>query len=114
MEDKNIIYPDDMLEELSLEAEIFSEVDENVGVALFSEEDGDTINLRIYQLLFDDVDSPKEVYYPIQELAAFNFASKEQMTEFIKNLPKLSGLDMLMLLNPLENLISEVNKGMEH
>ncbi len=43
----------------------------------------------------------EDAFFPVQELASFSFGTKGEMKNFVKRLPEMSGLEMLLLLNPL-------------
>lgn len=75
----------------------FPDSNEQIGIAALSERDGSNHILRIYQLVYNE----EELFEPIQELAAFSFLDREELTSFLERLPSISGLEMLMLLNPL-------------
>lgn len=54
--------------------------------------------MRIYQLMLN-YDST--AFEPIQEMASFAFQSQNDFNDFLERLPNLTGLEMLMLLNPV-------------
>ncbi|WP_087974176.1 hypothetical protein [Oceanobacillus rekensis] len=93
----NIFFPDELLEKMKLETTIFSPENEFFAVAALSEEVGPTLVLHLYQLVIDEDGG----YQAVQELAAFSFQSRLNLEEFLGRLPEISGLEMLMLLNPL-------------
>lgn len=99
-QDKNVIFPNEMLEEMQLEGTVFPTIESPFGIAMFSEVEENNHVLRVYQLLFE---SEQNSYVPIQELAAFQFPDRETMMEFKERLPHLNGIEMLMILNPLES-----------
>ena len=105
-EDKKVLYPNQLLEEMRVEGTIFPENASQFGVATLSHQDGSAHVLRIYQLLFNDYE---EAYEPVQELAALRFESRKELVDFHNDLPHLNGLEMLMLLNPLNKDNSETN-----
>jgi len=102
--DKKVVYPNKMLEDLRVEGTIFPENASELGVATLSHEVGSAHVLRVYQLLFN---KDEGAYEPVQELAAFSFKDRYELVEFLKDLPNLNGLEMLMLLNPLNDKPSE-------
>lgn len=97
-QDKKVVYPNELLENMRAEGTIFPDNATDVGVATLSHQDGENHILRIYQLLFNHEES---TYEPVQELAAFNFMSRNELVRFLDDLPHFNGLEMLMLLNPL-------------
>ena len=96
--ERRVIFPDELLEKKQIETTIFTPSNENVGVVALSEEENFLLTLRLYQLtrLEDNLD-----YHPVQELAAFSFQNRQDLDNFLERLPDLTGLEMLMLLNPL-------------
>jgi hypothetical protein len=90
-------FQDERLEKMHLETTIFSPENDNFAVAALSEEVGPTLILHLYQLVVDEDGG----YQPVQELAAFSFQNRLDLDDFLDRLPEISGLEMLMLLNPL-------------
>ncbi|MBP1969179.1 hypothetical protein J2Z83_001283 [Virgibacillus natechei] len=95
--DKRVVFPNEMLENRQIETTIFTPANDVYGVAVLSEKAGATIILRLYQLVVD----ADYTYQPVQELTAFSFGSRSELDSFLDRLPEISGLEMLMLLNPL-------------
>ena len=99
MDTRNVSFLNEILENRTIERTIFTTENDRFGISLLSEQEDDvTFALRIYQLLWSEED---DCYIPVQELEAFAFHSREDLVDFIERLPEISGLDMLMLLNPL-------------
>ncbi|GAB3042120.1 hypothetical protein [Virgibacillus ainsalahensis] len=100
--EKTVYFPDELLENRQIETTIFTPLNDLIGVAALSEQEGPTFILRLFQLtVFEG-----ETYEPIQELAAFSFQSREELDSFLERLPDLTGLEMLMLLNPLPGVLN--------
>ncbi len=98
--EKPINFSDDIFNDTSIELTLFSPVSDDVGVIVVSSKENNAHTLRIIQLLYSPQD---ESYSPIQELAAFSFQTYKQLEDFLEKLPNISGIDMLLLLNPLRN-----------
>ncbi|GAB3790406.1 hypothetical protein [Virgibacillus kimchii] len=49
----------------------------------------------------------EDSFFPIQELASFSFSTKGEMKDFVKRLLDMSGLEMLVLLNPLPRTVEK-------
>lgn len=94
---KEVIFPNELLEEMKIESTFFSPVDDNVGIAALSHLENNQHVLRLYHLLRNN----NLKYHPVQELAAFSFVAYEELIDFLKRLPQMSGFEMLLLLNPL-------------
>lgn len=95
--EKMIVLPKE-LESMELETVIsLSLENEEVGIIVLSELENDNHVLRLVHSI--EVDDEK--YDFIQELAAFSFQSRQELNDFVQSLPNLSGLEMLLLLNPL-------------
>src|SRR5699024_1619657 len=105
-QDKKVLYPNKLIEEMRVEGTIFPENASQFGVATLSHQDGSAHVLRIYQLLFNNEEN---AYDLVQELAAFTFQDRIELVSFLEDLPHLNGLEMLMLLNPLD--LKEINSS---
>src|SRR5690625_1198048 len=105
-ENKSVVYPNELLENMRVEGTIFPENASDVGIATLSHEVGSAHILRIYQLLFNN---EADAYDLVQELAAFTFQDRIELVSFLEDLPHLNGLEMLMLLNPLD--LKEINSS---
>ena len=88
-------FDDDTLDHMKVETTIFSPEHPDLGVVVFSEENNGMFIARLLELAQDE-----ESFYPIQDLAAFQFDTQRELKEFVKHLPGMSGLEMLLLLNP--------------
>jgi len=99
MSSRKVVFPNELLVNKQVETTIFTEKNDIFGIAVLSEEGEDsTLILRIYQLMwFDD----EQAYSPVQELEALSFQTREQLDDFVTRLPDITGLEMLMLINPL-------------
>ncbi|GAB3806661.1 hypothetical protein [Virgibacillus kimchii] len=93
---KKVRFDDDMLENMEIETSIFSPVHPELGVAVLSEKKDGMFIVHILELAKDE-----DAFFPIQELASFSFSTKREMKDFVKQLPDMSGLEMLLLLNPM-------------
>ena len=83
-DEKEVIFPNELLEEMNLETTIFSQADDSVGIAAFSELQDNVYILRLYHLLRNQ----NMKYHLVQELAAFSFQTYEALKKFLDNLPK--------------------------
>ena len=94
--EKKVRFDNAMLENMEMETSIFSPVQPELGVTLLSEKRDGMFIIHILELAKDE-----DAFFPIQELASFSFGTKGEMKNFVKRLPDMSGLEMLLLLNPL-------------
>lgn len=90
-----------MLDEMEIEDTFFPTNSNDVGIAVLSDFQDSVHIMRIYQLLLNKDSGSFE---PIQELASFSFATREHFDDFLKMLPNMTGLEILMLLNPLSDI----------
>ena len=97
-DDVKASFPDEILSEMNFEKNIFSTAKTDVMISTFSEWNGSTHVLRVYQLLYNRFN---ETYEFAQELAAFSFEDRSELVDFLNKLPGLNGIEMLMLLNPV-------------
>jgi hypothetical protein len=94
-----IVFPDELLVNAKIETTIFREQNDAFGIAALSEADEDaTYILRVYQLIWED---EERSFTPIQELEAFRFLNRKELDDSLVRLSDMSGLKMLMILNPL-------------
>lgn len=96
---KRVILPDGLLQKFTIEESYFPPHSSLVGACALSEVKGNQHIVRIYQLLFN---RKTDAFMPVQEMAAFSFYSRKELDIFLKKLPHFNGLEMLMLLNPVE------------
>jgi len=95
---KSVLFPSEMLVEMEIEDTFFPTNSKQIGIAVLSHFQESAYIMRIYQLIHNN---ESDSFEPIQELASFSFSSKEHFDDFLKMLPNMTGLEMLMLLNPL-------------
>lgn len=105
-DNRKVMFPNELINDMEFEGTIFPEDSSKIGVANLSHRDGSTHVLRVYQLLYNE---DAEAYEPIQELAAFKFNERNELTDFLNHLPYLNGLEMLILLNPLTTDVNMLN-----
>lgn len=98
MKNDKINFGDETFRDNVIELVLFSPNSDNVGIVLTSIKNENEHILRIIQLLYSVQDNS---YDPIQELASFSFKTYDELKDFIEELPNVSGIDMLLLLNPL-------------
>lgn len=98
---KSVVFPNEMLDEMEIEDTFFPTNSNDIGIAVLSHFQDSVHIMRIYQLLLNNDSGSFE---PIQELASFSFASREGFEELLGMLPNMTGLEMLMLLNPLSDI----------
>lgn len=103
---KAVVFPNELLDEMLIEQTFFPSNSDEVGVAVLSHIENDIHIMRIYQLLFNHETSSFE---PVQEMASFSFQSQGDFNEFLERLPNLTGLEMLMILNPLPSEQTDVH-----
>lgn len=96
--DTFIVFPQELLKTMTIEATIFPPDDEQVGVAVLSEHLNDYFIVKLYQLSLSE-DAMQ--YNFIQELTTFKFITHQEIDDFVERLPHISGLEMLLMLNPV-------------
>lgn len=95
---KEVIYPNQLTKDMKIEEDIFPTIESDIGITTLSQQINSNHILRIYQLLYNH---ENENYEVVQELEAFTFQTRKELTDFIKKLPQLNAIEMLLLLNPL-------------
>src|SRR5690625_8028440 len=98
--ERSINFSHDIFKHSSIEQTLFSPTADDLGVIIVSGKEKNTHILRIIQLLYS---FPEQRFIPVQELASFDFQTYEQLKDFLENLPNLSGIDMLSIINLLTN-----------
>jgi len=94
--EKEVVFPNELLEEMQVETTIFSPENEIIAIAALSKIENSAHILSLWQLLKD-----QNSYHPVQELAAFSFLDRVDLEDFLHRLPDMSGIEMLLILNPL-------------
>ncbi len=91
-----IDFPEGFLDGNDVEGVLFSPVHDRVGVVATSSLERELLVLRLYEI---NKLEGNDTFQVIRELEAFSFMEREQLDEFMISLPKMSGIDMLLLLN---------------
>ena len=106
MNEENVFFPDEMMENKKLETVIISPVSTEIGIAALSELSQSMHILRLYQLSYEEYEN---TYIPVQELEAFSFQHYDELTNFLEKLPEMSALEMLLVLNQAFNKDQFIN-----
>lgn len=91
-----IIVPEG-LKSMKVENVFFSPINENIGVAVLSEKQRKTVVFRLYFLYFNDEENS---YIFTHELSALSFQNRFEAKHFLKRLPEMSALEILILMKP--------------
>ncbi|MFA1822293.1 hypothetical protein ACDX78_19295 [Virgibacillus oceani] len=94
--EKKVRSDNSMLEEMNVESTIFSAEHPDLRFAVLSEGKDNMFIVRVFELAQNE-----DAFFPIQDLAAFSFGTKTELNGFVERLPELTGLEMLLLLNPM-------------
>lgn len=92
----NLYFPGSMLKEMNVENTFFPSNSNKIGIAALSDKSTTIYILRLYQLC-----QRRGVFQPSQELVSFSFPSKKALDDFLMNLPNMTGLEMLLLVNSI-------------
>jgi len=98
--DLKVNIPNELLEEMESQGTIISPVFPEMGILVLSEgmfHHSKDIVIRIYRLQLEADTQSYNIYY---ELVALSFSSYSDSKDFIDHLPNMSGIEMLILLNP--------------
>lgn len=96
----NVEVPNELLKGMEIQAKVVSPKHPNVGVLILSKDYNQLsreIVIRLYRMHKGPVDKR---FHVVSELEAFMFTNYKQAKEFLKKLPNMTGLEMLLLLNP--------------
>lgn len=94
-------FSNELLRDMTIERTFFPSNSDEVGVAVLSHIENEEHITRIYQLVLN---MKSNVFEPTQEMASFAFESSDDFFYFLDKLPNLTGLEMLMLLNPISTI----------
>lgn len=86
---------------MTIERTFFPSNSDEVGVAVLSHIENEERIIHIYQLVLN---MKSNVFEPTQEMASFAFEGSDDFFYFLDKLPNLTGLEMLMLLNPISTI----------
>ncbi|MGN7300699.1 hypothetical protein [Ferdinandcohnia sp. SAFN-114] len=98
--DLKINIPNELLEEMEIQGTIISPVFPEMGILVLSDgmfQFSKEIVIRIYRLELEADTQSYKIYY---ELVALSFSSYSDAKDFVDHLPNMSGIEMLILLNP--------------
>ena len=93
---ENIVFPNEMLKGMQIENLIVSPHDHRIAVIPLSGKSQNMHQLRLYQL----VRGEDQQFFPTHEIGAFRFYSRKALVDFLTRLPKMSALEILMLIHP--------------
>lgn len=104
--EKEVFVPEELLELMSIEKTLFTPENPHIGIIILTEIENTNHIVHIYRL---ELSSTSDHYNIAQELAGFSFQNREDAEDFMESLPNMGGLEMLMLLNPMEESPSHLN-----
>lgn len=96
--EKSVAFPNDLLEQMTIEQTLFPSNSDDVGISILSSIENDLHIMRVYQLLLNQ---STMVYEPVQEMVSFSFENRSEFVDFLTQLPNLTGLELLILMNPI-------------
>ncbi|NMH72767.1 hypothetical protein HF078_06760 [Bacillus sp. RO2] len=101
LNDVKVEVPKEMLKGMQIEGTAISPSHPGVGVLILSKgfnQFSKEIVIRLYRI---QKDTNTESYYIVLELEAFMFKKYKEAKDFFEKLPNMTGLEMLLLLNPI-------------
>lgn len=93
-------FPEEVLIGKKIEDVIVSPMDNRIGVAIISGKLKNLHLLRLFQVVRQE---RWDCYVPTHEIGAFTFHNRLALKDFVKQLPEMSALEILMLMNPHPN-----------
>lgn len=81
---------------MQIENLIVSQLDNRIAILPLSGESQNMHLLRLYQLIRGE----DQQYFPTNEIGAFRFYLRKELVDFLIRLPKMTALEILMLMNP--------------
>lgn len=93
---ENVVFPNDVIKGKQIENIIVSPIDNRVAVAALSGKLKNMHLLRLYQLKRGG----DQNYFPTHEIGAFTFYSRKELKDFVNRLPKMSAIEILMVMSP--------------
>lgn len=98
--DQAVVFPNELLEKYTLESTFFSPTHTHFGLATFSQIQDSVHIIRLYQLARSNHD---EQYHVVQEMVSFSYQNRQDLDDFLKRLPNMSAIEMLMMLHPSDD-----------
>ncbi|CRK82987.1 hypothetical protein [Neobacillus massiliamazoniensis] len=92
----NVVFPNEVLNGKKIESVMISPIDRQIGVAALTGKIKNMQLLRLYQIIKVEDGN----FVPTHEIGAFTFNTKDKLKDFIKSLPEMSAIKILMLMNP--------------
>lgn len=99
--DLNVEIPKGMLDGMKVEATAVSPSHPDVGVLILSKGFNQFSTEIVFRLYRIQKDPTTDCYYISLELEAFMFKRFKEAKDFLEKLPNMTGLEMLLLLNPV-------------
>ena len=99
--DVKVEVPKEMLKGMKIEATVVSPSHPDVGVLILSKGFNQFSKEIVFRLYRIQKDTHTDSYYIVLELEAFMFTKYQKAKEFMDKLPNMTGLEMLLLLNPV-------------
>lgn len=82
-------------ENAKIEEVFFASNSDEVAILITSKKEYVNYIMRLYQLQLNEANNK---YEPVKELAAFSFQSESDLLSFLKRLPNMTALEILILL----------------
>lgn len=99
--DVKVEVPKEMLKGMKMEATAISPSHPEVGVLILSKGFNQFSKEIVFRLYRTQKDTHTDSYYIVLELEAFMFERYKEAKDFFEKLPNMTGLEMLLLLNPV-------------
>ncbi|MCM3620523.1 hypothetical protein M3936_23495 [Sutcliffiella horikoshii] len=93
--------PKEMLKGMQIEGTTVSPSHPEVGVLILSKGFNQFSTEIVFRLYRIQKDPTTDSYYIVLELEAFMFKRFKEAKDFLEKLPNMTGLEMLLLLNPV-------------
>lgn len=99
--DVHVEVPKKMLEGMKIEGTAISPSHPEVGVLIISKGFNQFSKEILFRLYRIQKDFTTDSYYIVLELEAFMFKRFKEAKDFLEKLPNMTGLEMLLFLNPV-------------
>ncbi len=96
----SVVFPNDILKNKKIEFVTLSPIDGRIAVSALSGKTKSKYILRLYQLTRREDGK----LFPTHEIGAFSFYTRKQLNDFVDKLPKMSAIEILMVLNPFSSI----------
>ena len=99
--EERVHFPDQLLAGMGIETLFVNPIDPTRAVTALSGEEQGQFILKLYHLRKNE----NQEFFPTHELASYSFHTRADLKYFVKRLPNMSAIELLIGLNPVPAII---------